>query len=93
MYYENNPIELSLDTGLDLAAATNQYIMYQLEDGTTASIEGTKDDQSVVATIPKDTTQAGMLYYQPFVSWDSGANYYHGDIGSVKIEKPLRAAV
>ena len=76
-------------TGLDLTAATNQYIKYELEGGTTGQITGSKSSQSVVGTIPKDTTLVGKLWYQPYVSWDSGTTYYHGDKKVVDIERKI----
>jgi len=91
-YYNGDPIELSLDTELDLTDATNMFIKYQVNNGAGASIAADKSGTSVVATIPKDTTEPGILYYQPYVSWDSGTTYYHGDKKSVAIDKRIEVA-
>ncbi len=91
-YYESDPIQLTLDTELDLSAANKYYIKYEQEGGTPAQVSATKGTQTVIGTIPKDTTIIGRLYYQPFVSWDNGVTYYHGDKKYKDIEKKITVA-
>ena len=92
MYYENDAIEFYLNTGLSLTAATNMYVKYELSDGTTGQVEGTGSTTYVLADLAKDIIQAGELYYQPYVSWDNGTTYYHGDKKHVKIEEAIEVS-
>ena len=89
-YYNTDPIQLTLNTELDLTSATNCYIKYKVNNGTAASIVATKYNTTYVqATIPKDTVTAGTLEYQPYVSWDDGEIYYDGDKGSQIIDERI----
>ena len=92
-YYNGDPVQPTLDKELDLTDATNLYIKYQVNNSTGAKITAEKSGStSVVATVPKAITEVGMLYYQPYVSWDSGTTYYHGDKKSITINKKIEVA-
>ena len=95
-YYKDDPIEFQLDTELDLTDATDLYIKYELHNGDTGYVTGVKDgddDSVVVGNLPANISEIGILYYQPYISWDGGTSFYHGDKKYKEIEEPISVTI